>query len=58
MSMKADDRWKRYDMVKNILEPEVDDYIQRMEKLHIQHCGENSPFIAGEELTFAGFYTN
>ena len=55
-SMKAEDRWKRYDMVTGLLEPEVDDFIGRFEQLHKQHCGENSPFVAGEQLTFAGIF--
>jgi len=55
-SMKAEDRWKRYDMVTGLLEPEVDDFIARFEQLHKQHCGENSPFVAGEQLTFADMY--
>ena len=44
----------RYDRLLDDLEAEVDDYIQRMEKLHIEHCGDNALFIAGNELTFAG----
>lgn len=52
--MKADDRWKRYDMVTGFLEPEIEDYLQRLENLHVEHCGPNAKYIAGDELTFAG----
>ena len=53
-SMKAADRWSRYDMLPAVLGAEVDDYLSRLETLHIQHCGENASYIAGGELTFAG----
>ena len=53
-SMKAEDRWKRYDMTPQLLQGEVDDYLKRMEKLHTQHCGQDAQFITGENLTYAG----
>ena len=55
-SMKAEDRWKRYDMTPQLLQGEVDDYLKRMEKLHTQHCGQEAQFITGENLTYAGIF--
>lgn len=36
-----------------ISEGECEDYLESLEKLHIVHTGEKSPFFAGKELTYA-----
>ena len=38
---------------KILSEGECEDYLESLEKLHVAHLGESSPFFAGKELTYA-----
>ena len=38
---------------KFLSEGECEDFLDSLEKLHVAHLGENSPFFAGKELTYA-----
>ena len=56
-SMKAADRWERHDSLPHVMESEAEDFLKRLEALHVGHFGEGSKFAAGEKLTHADYYT-
>ena len=37
------------------MEKEAEDYLQRLEALHVAHFGSEADFVAGNKLTHAGF---
>ena len=56
--IKWNDGYEQYlgTHIRNFLsEGECEDYLESLEKLHVAHCGENSPFFAGKEVTYADF---
>ena len=69
MSMKSEKKLERMEKLKGMmgrkivnentniyfLEGECEDYLESLEKLNVAHCGENSPFFAGKEVTYADF---
>lgn len=54
--MKAADRWERHDSLPHVMESEAEDFLKRLEALHVDHFGEGSKYVAGEKLTHADYY--
>ena len=37
--MKAGDRWERHDSLPSVMEGEAEDFLMRLEALHVAHFG-------------------
>ena len=43
-SMKAPDRWERHDALPGVMEGEAEDFLVRLEALHVSHFGVGAFF--------------